>query len=152
MRHFPLNIDLEDKKVVVIGGGKVAYRKIAKMLQAGAQITVVSPTLSAPLYDLYEKRTIQWIKDMCREKYIQSAFLIVSASGSKEAQEIIKHAVHPFQLVNGADNPAIGNVFFPAMFTEGDVTVAISTGGKSPTRAKKLKNLLKELFKKVKDN
>ncbi|MFC5629377.1 bifunctional precorrin-2 dehydrogenase/sirohydrochlorin ferrochelatase [Aliibacillus thermotolerans] len=152
MHHFPLYMDIRERKVVVVGGGKVAYRKVNKLLATGAHITVVSPSLCAPLFELYSNHFIQWIQAKCQENHLRDAFLIISASGSKEAQEMIKNTTQKFQLVNGADNPSIGNVIFPAVFEEGDVSVAISTGGSSPTRAKKLKNLLKELFKKVKDN
>ncbi|WP_240374518.1 precorrin-2 dehydrogenase/sirohydrochlorin ferrochelatase family protein [Bacillus piscicola] len=143
MYNFPLFMDLNNKETVVIGGGKIASRKVQKLLAAAADVTVVSPSLHPDLLVLYKEKRIAWIEDCCRPAYLQPAFLIVSASGDAEAQAIIKRTAHAHQLVNGADNPEIGNVAFPAELIEEDCHIAISTNGKNPGRAKALKKQLK---------
>ncbi|SFM03846.1 precorrin-2 dehydrogenase/sirohydrochlorin ferrochelatase family protein [Salibacterium qingdaonense] len=144
MFNFPLFLDMAGKPVVVIGGGTIASRKINKLLEAGANIVVVAPGVNAPVRDLYEKGEIHWVKDECRPDYLSSAFLIVSASGDPEARRIIHESVHPHQLVNGADEPQLGNAAFPASFEEEGYHIAVSTEGQSPAAAKSLKQKLRD--------
>ncbi|RSL31652.1 bifunctional precorrin-2 dehydrogenase/sirohydrochlorin ferrochelatase [Salibacterium salarium] len=146
MFDFPLFLDMTGKPAVVVGGGKVAARKTKKLLGAGADITVVAPTIHDDLTYLYDQGDIDWIKDICREDYVTSAFIIISASGDGEAQRIIRESMHPFQLVNGADNPELGNTVFPAAFQDEEFHVAVSTNGASPTAAKSVKRKLQKWF------
>ncbi|WP_170031438.1 precorrin-2 dehydrogenase/sirohydrochlorin ferrochelatase family protein [Alteribacillus bidgolensis] len=146
MFNFPVFINLENKDVVVIGGGSVANRKVKKLLSASAKVTVVAPELHSELEPLYTNGKIHWLKESCKPKHLTSAFMVISASGNKEAQHIINSTVAPHQLVNGADNPSIGNIAFPASFEEEDYHIAISTKGKNPSAAKKLKQQLQKWF------
>ncbi|MGY4690580.1 precorrin-2 dehydrogenase/sirohydrochlorin ferrochelatase family protein [Salibacterium sp. K-3] len=142
MFNFPLFLDLTGKPVVVIGGGTIASRKISKLLEAGANIVVVAPDINDSVQHLYETGEIHWVKDECRADYLSSAFLIISASGDPGARRIIKDSVHPLQLVNGADEPDLGNAAFPASFEEQGYHIAVSTEGRSPTAAKAFKQKL----------
>ncbi|MFZ4453359.1 precorrin-2 dehydrogenase/sirohydrochlorin ferrochelatase family protein [Salibacterium aidingense] len=150
MFNFPLFLDLKDKPVVVIGGGKVACRKIKKLVLAYADIVVVAPKIHEDLKYLYDNGEIHWIKDVCRSDYLSTAFLIVSASGDQSAQHIIRDSVHPQQLVNGADDPDLGNVAFPAAFEEDQYHIAVSTKGHSPGAAKRMKQQLQDWIKRNK--
>lgn len=146
MFNFPVFINLENKDVVVIGGGSVANRKVKKLLSASAKITVVAPELHSELESLYNNGKIHWLSESCKPEHVTSAFMIISASGNKEAQHIINSKVAPHQLVNGADNPSIGNIAFPASFEEEGYHIAISTKGKNPSAAKKLKKQFQKWF------
>ncbi|MFD2627048.1 precorrin-2 dehydrogenase/sirohydrochlorin ferrochelatase family protein [Salibacterium salarium] len=150
MFNFPLFIHMEGKSAVVVGGGKIACRKVNKLLDAGAKITVIAPELHDDLMCHYLKENIHWIKDVCKADYLTSAFIIISASGNKEAQDIIRQSSSPYQLVNGADNQKLGNVAFPASFQEDMFHVAVSTNGASPAKAKSIKQKLKKWFKEKK--
>ncbi|MFB4165566.1 bifunctional precorrin-2 dehydrogenase/sirohydrochlorin ferrochelatase [Alteribacillus sp. JSM 102045] len=144
MFNFPVFIDLESQDVVVVGGGNVANRKVKKLLSASANVTVVAPELHSELKGFYANRKIHWIEEHCKPEHLKSAFMIISASGNEEAQHIINSTVTSHQLVNGADNPSIGNISFPASFEEDDYHIAISTKGKNPSAAKKLKHRLQK--------
>ncbi|MFB5663331.1 bifunctional precorrin-2 dehydrogenase/sirohydrochlorin ferrochelatase [Alteribacillus sp. HJP-4] len=139
MFDFPVYMTIEKKKAVIIGGGTIALRKAEKLLSAQAEVIVVAPDLHQDLFSLYEKESIVWIKDICRREYFEDAFIIVSASGDKQAQAVIEAAARENQLVNGADNPSIGNIAFPATIESREVHIAVSTNGRNPALAKKLK-------------
>ncbi|SFE51284.1 precorrin-2 dehydrogenase/sirohydrochlorin ferrochelatase family protein [Alteribacillus iranensis] len=147
MFNFPLFLDVTDKKVVIAGGGNVALRKARKLTAAAANVIVVAPHIVSPLYEMYKEGTIDWMEGKLDPEHIRDAFLTVSASGSSEAQHIISQTVRPDQLVNGADQPAIGNVAFPASVEEEEIHIAISTKGKDPSRAKVLREELEEWLK-----
>ncbi|SDH42064.1 precorrin-2 dehydrogenase / sirohydrochlorin ferrochelatase [Alteribacillus persepolensis] len=142
MFNFPVFLTLENKDAVVIGGGKIAARKIHKLHAAAANITVIAPDLHADLKEMVQSGEIIWINDTCKPEHIASAFMIVSASGNKQAQEIIQQSAASHQLINGADNPSIGNVALPASIENDDYHIAVSTRGKSPAKAKQLKHRL----------
>lgn len=142
MFNFPLFLDIKGKRVVVVGGGNVALRKIEKLLAYSADVTIVSPELHPFLWKEWERGAVQWVRDRLRAEHLSDAFLIISASGSEEAQDIIKNSSRADQLINGADNPQIGNVAFPAIVQEKGIHLAISSGGKDPALVKELRKEL----------
>ncbi|MFC5713213.1 bifunctional precorrin-2 dehydrogenase/sirohydrochlorin ferrochelatase [Thalassorhabdus alkalitolerans] len=148
MRLLPLSLDISQKTVVVVGGGPIAARKTEKVLSAGGIVTVVAPQITEKLEHLSNEGKIKWVKDVCRPAYLVHAFMIISASGSKEAQSIIQRSAQPGQLINGADNPAIGNVAFTATIEHEDCMISISTLGKDPSLAKRMKHKLQKMLNK----
>lgn len=142
MYDFPVFLSLTEMPVVIIGGGKIAFRKAVKIEESGADITVVAPEFHIDFDQWMQEKNIKKIKDKARPEYIEGAFLIISASGSTEAKEMIKTYHRPNQLINGADDKTFGNTAFPAVIKEKEFQIAVSTGGRSPRLAKAIKNYL----------
>ncbi|MED0873421.1 NAD(P)-binding protein [Bacillus mobilis] len=137
---YPLTVRVEKKRVVVIGGGKVAGFKIIPLLKQGADIIVISPELDANLVKLVEEKQIRWYQREYEKSDIQGAFLVVAASGDAVLNEQIAEDSAENQLVNVITNPESGNVHFPAAIHRGLLNVAVSTGGASPKLAKKIRD------------
>ncbi|KAA0766898.1 NAD(P)-binding protein [Bacillus sp. SH5-2] len=137
---YPLTVRVDKKRVVVIGGGKVAGFKIIPLLKQGADIVVVSPELDANLVKLVEEKKIRWYQREYEKSDIKDAFLVVAASSDSILNEQVAEDSAENQLVNVITNPESGNVHFPAAIHRGLLNIAVSTGGASPKLAKKIRD------------
>ncbi|PEC18039.1 NAD(P)-binding protein [Bacillus thuringiensis] len=137
---YPLTVRVNEKRVVVIGGGKVAGFKIIPLLKQGADIVVISPELDANLVKLVEEKKIRWYQREYEKSDIKSAFLVVAASSESILNEQVAEDAAENQLVNVITNPESGNVHFPAAIHRGLLNIAVSTGGASPKLAKKIRD------------
>ena len=131
---------VDKKRVVVIGGGKVAGFKIIPLLKQGADIVVVSTELDANLVKLVEEKQIRWYQREYEKSDIKDAFLVVAATSNSVLNEQIAEDAAVNQLVNVITNPESGNVHFPAAIHRGLLNVAVSLGGASPKLAKKIRD------------
>ncbi|PGZ47942.1 NAD(P)-binding protein [Bacillus cereus] len=137
---YSLTVRVNEKRVVVIGGGKVAGFKIIPLLKQGADIVVISPELDANLVKLVEEKKIRWYQREYEKSDIKSAFLVVAASSDSILNEQVAEDAAENQLVNVITNPESGNVHFPAAIHRGLLNIAVSTGGASPKLAKKIRD------------
>ncbi|ALC53909.1 MULTISPECIES: NAD(P)-binding protein [Bacillus] len=137
---YPLTVRVNEKRVVVIGGGKVAGFKIIPLLKQGADIVVISPELDANLVKLVEEKKIRWYQREYEKSDIKNAFLVVAASSDSILNEQVAEDAAENQLVNVITNPESGNVHFPAAIHHGLLNIAVSTGGASPKLAKKIRD------------
>ncbi|PEF07513.1 precorrin-2 dehydrogenase [Bacillus thuringiensis] len=137
---YPLTVRVNEKRVVVIGGGKVAGFKIIPLLKQGADIVVISPELDANLVKLVEEKKIRWYQREYEKSDIKNAFLVVAASNDSILNEQVAEDAAENQLVNVITNPESGNVHFPAAIHRGLLNIAVSTGGASPKLAKKIRD------------
>ncbi|MDA1565634.1 NAD(P)-binding protein [Bacillus cereus] len=137
---YPLTVRVNEKRVVVIGGGKVAGFKIIPLLKQGADIVVISPELDANLVKLVEEKKIHWYQREYEKSDIKNAFLVVAASSDSILNEQVAEDAAENQLVNVITNPESGNVHFPAAIHHGLLNIAVSTGGASPKLAKKIRD------------
>ncbi|TPV46338.1 NAD(P)-binding protein [Bacillus dicomae] len=137
---YPLTVRVEKKRVVVIGGGKVAGFKIIPLVKQGADTVVISPDLDANLVKLVEEKKIRWYQREYEKSDIKDAFLVVAASSDAVLNEQVAEDSAENQLVNVITNPESGNVHFPAAIHRGLLNVAVSTGGASPKLAKKIRD------------
>jgi precorrin-2 dehydrogenase/sirohydrochlorin ferrochelatase len=135
---LPLMIDVKNKPIVVIGGGKIACRRISVLLKQGAHIKVVSPSVHADIKELSEAKQLKWVQKKVDKEDLAGAFLIVAATDHKDVNEWAAMAANQNQLVNIAGQAELGNVQMPSFHQKGRLTVAVSTDGASPTLAKDL--------------
>lgn len=147
MRYYPVFLDLQARPCLVVGGGEVAERKIHSLLQAGGQVTVISPTLTPQLQSWEEENRI-----VVRLRSYQTGdlhgFTLVFAATDDEAlqQRIAAEAKEVGVLLNVVDRPALCSFIVPAMVSRGDLTVAISTSGASPALARHIRETLERQF------
>jgi len=145
--YYPIFLDLKGRKCVVVGGGSVAERKIGILLEHQASVTVISPTLSQGLQHLAEQGAIQTIIRNYQAGDLEEAFLVIAATDDTCINTAIADQRGKQRaLVNVVDNPEISDFIVPALVRRGDITIAISTAGKSPALARKIRAELEKNF------
>lgn len=142
--YYPAFINLSGKKCVVVGGGKVAERKVLSLLRSGANVAVISPAITNILKKYKEKGKIKHIERDYKNGDIKDAFLVIAAT-SDEATNISVSRDAPF-LVNVVDRPDLANFIVPSVVSRGPMTIAISTSGASPAMAKEVRKELEILY------
>jgi len=145
-RNYPIMLQLAEKKVVVIGGGRVAERKVRGLLGTGAHIAVISPEATGEIQTLALEGKIVWEKKFFSAEDLQGAALIFAATDNKDINRLVKSSAEKHQLVTIADDPDRSDFHLPAHVQRGRLSIAVSTGGASPTLAKNLKAQLDQQF------
>jgi precorrin-2 dehydrogenase/sirohydrochlorin ferrochelatase len=143
---YPVILRLDGKKVVVVGGGKVAERKVAGLLGTGAEVFVVSPEATEEIQRLCRNGKIIWKEKSFAHSDIADASLIFAATNNREINQLIGKSAGAHQLVTIADDPEGSNFHVPAHVQRGSLSIAISTGGASPTLAGKIREQLEQQF------
>ena len=144
---YPVCLEISDKLCVVVGGGSVAERKILGLLKAGAQVRVISPQLTRTLAGLADEGRIEWLERGYAQGDLAGALLIFAATDSRKVQEaVFKEAGQGGQLVNVIDAPAHCSFHVPAVVRRGDLTLAVSTSGKSPAVAAMVRKQLAQSY------
>ena len=144
--NYPIMLQLDGIKVVVIGGGRVAERKVRGLLGTGAQVVVISPEATGEIQTLFLDGKIVWEKKFFSAEDLRGAALIFAATDDKDINQSVKSLAEKQQLVTVADDPDISDFHLPAHVQRGRLSIAVSTGGASPTLAKKLRAELEQLF------
>ncbi len=143
MRYYPLFLDLTARRVVVVGGGAVAERKIRQLLACRARVLAISPTLTPRLRAWVRAGRVRWQPRRYRRGDLGQAWFVVAASNEPEANGRVAHdAERRGVLVNVVDDPARSSAIAPAWFRRGALIVAFSTGGQSPALAQRLRRRL----------
>jgi len=141
--HVPLYIQLRDQACVVIGGGKIAEGKVEGLLAAEAKVTVISPDLTQRLQELVEQEQIAYLARVYRSGDLTGAFMVICATDQVDInQQVWREANSNHQLVNVVDDTPRCNFIAPSILRKGDLTIAISTSGKAPALAVRLKERL----------
>ncbi len=137
MKYYPAFLNLNDKKAVVIGGGKVAERKVRSLIKAGALVKVISPEITNGIRTLKENGRLKHIKRNYRNGDIKDVFIVIACTSSDETNKKIAESAGC--LVNVIDAPAEGNFIVPSVVKQGRLTIAISTDGSSPAVSKMIR-------------
>jgi len=144
---YPILVELQRKKALVVGGGKVAQRKIETLLECGAFVQVVARELTAELEELRSWRKIEFLGGEFSEAYLEGAFLVFAATDDALLNRRVSQAAQQRGLlVNAVDQPADCNFIVPSVLTRGDLLIAVSTSGKSPAFARKVRVELERHF------
>jgi len=147
MSFYPICLDLEGRPCVVVGGGKVAERKVLGLLSCSAPVTVISPEMTEELLRRHAEGRIQWLDREYKHGDLGKAFLVIAATDNEETQkQVYEEAVKGNLLLNIADVPRRCNFILPATVRRGDLTISISTSGKSPALARKLRMELEKRY------
>jgi precorrin-2 dehydrogenase/sirohydrochlorin ferrochelatase len=140
---YPIFLDLSGRRCVVVGGGGVADRKARKLLQARAEVVVISPEVGAEL----ESVAVEIHRRPYREGDLEGAYLAFAATNVREVNgAVAREAKERGIPVNVADSPSEGDFALPSTLRRGRLQVAVSTGGASPTLARRIRGELEEAF------
>lgn len=143
---YPIMLRLNGKKIVVVGGGNVAERKVKGLLETGADITVISPEATAELQKLACEGRIFWQQKLYAEEDVQGSVMVFAATNDRGLNQLVKDSAEPHQLVTIADDPDGSDFHIPAHLQRGRLSIAVSTGGASPTLARKISKQLEQQF------
>lgn len=145
--YLPVMLDLRGQKVVVIGGGAVAERRVLALLDAEAAVVVVSPSLSAALTALAETGGLNWLNRSYAPGDLRGAFLVYAASSNDAVNEEVAAEARSLGLpVNVASRAEAGNFITPGVLRRGRLTVAVSTSGAGPSAAARITEQLSEVL------
>ena len=140
---YPIALDLRGRRCLVVGGGKVALRKVERLLECGAEVTLVAPEAEAGLCGLAGGTRLLWRKKPYQASDLEGAFLVVGATDDEQTNRVISQEARARGvLVNIVDRPELCDFHVPAVVRRGRVAIAISTGGASPALAKRLREKL----------
>ena len=143
MPLLPVSLNLKGRCCVVIGGGRVAVRKIATLLEAGAKVRLIAPQIEPRLKQLAQASRIEWKPRQWKKCDLDRAWLVIAATGDREVNRKIKTEASRKKIwVNAVDDPENCTVIFPAHFSRGGIQIAVSTSGQSPALARKIKEEL----------
>ena len=144
LAYFPFFIDIENKKILIVGGGNVALRKAEKLVQFGADIVIVAPEICAELEQL---DGVKLMRRRFEDNDICTAFAVIAATDDRQLNARIYALCNDLGiLVNTVDDPENCGFYFPALVRRNNVTVGISTGGTSPIFARYLREKTEEMI------
>lgn len=147
--YYPIFLDLRNRLCLVIGGGKVAERKVMTLIKFNAKVKVIAPSITKRLISLEEKGKIEILKRDYKKGDLNGAFIVFAATDKKEInREIKKDAAELGILTNVVDDPDFCDFIVPSIVKKGHITIGISTSGMLPLFAKTLKEKIEELLTK----
>ena len=145
--YFPIVLDLKRRRILVVGGGKVAARKIGKLLEAQAKVTIVAPQLVPVLMELVQQEKVNWIEGRYKTGHLLNYDLVIAATDDQALNlQIVQETKARNILVNSVDGASNSDFLFPALIRRGDLLIAVSTSGKRPALARKIRQELEFIF------
>src|ERR1019366_9965092 len=147
MAYLPIFLDVTGSRCLVIGGGEIAARKVASLLEAGADVVVVSPSLVEALAELARHGRIQHMKRKYAPGDMAGAALVYAATDDANLHQRLHADARERGIpINVADVPALCTFITPAVLTRGSLKIAVSTDGASPAMTKRIIKRLERLF------
>jgi uroporphyrin-III C-methyltransferase/precorrin-2 dehydrogenase/sirohydrochlorin ferrochelatase len=147
MDYLPLFMQLRSQPVVVVGGGRIAIRKVDLLRRSGAQITVVSPELREELHKLASQGELLHIAARFAEAHVEGATLVIAATNDQDVNAAVSAAAQGRRIpVNVVDNPSLSTFIFPAIVDRSPIIVGVSSGGESPVLARRIREQIEALL------
>ena len=147
MKYYPVHLDINNRNCLVVGGGGVGTRKVKTLLDCGARVMVISLTVSQQLQDLATSGKIKLEERSYQSEDLNDMFLVIGATDDEKLnKQISSDADRLNTLCNIADRPEVCNFILPSIVHRDDLVITISTSGKSPALAKKLRKALENQF------
>jgi len=145
--YFPLLLNIKNYPCLVVGGGKVAFRKVTSLRDFQAGVTVLAPKICEPLLELKRKRQIKVIQKVYSKEHLQNFKVVFCATDNPKINKMIrKDCTEKNILLNVADMPELCDFILPAILKRGDLTISVSSQGIAPFYVKEIKNKLDHIF------
>ncbi len=139
--YYPVVLDVEGRRCVVVGGGEVAAQKVGSLVACGAEVVVIAPRVTDRLRAWAEEGRVRWEARPYRRGDLAGAWLVVAATDDRAAnREVWEEAQEVGVWVNAVDDPEHCSFLAPAVYRQGDLVVAVSTSGKAPALAVRLRD------------
>lgn len=145
--YYPVLLKLSDRKCLVIGGGRVAERKICSLLEAGASISVIAPSITDHLTDLWRHDKITYINREYEKGDMKGAFLVISATNSSPVNKSVYEETRELGIMADiVDEPSLCDFIVPSCIRRGPLVITVSTSGNSPALSKKIRKDLGKIY------
>ncbi len=145
--YYPAFLDLRGRRCLVVGGGAVAERKVMGLLDVGARVRAVSPTLTPALDALAAAGLVEYHARRFRRHDARGRAVVVAATGDATVDDTVAAAARRARaLVNVVDRPAACDFILPSVLRRGELQIAVSTGGQSPALAREIRRRLEAEF------
>ncbi|MBH5317177.1 bifunctional precorrin-2 dehydrogenase/sirohydrochlorin ferrochelatase [Paenibacillus sp. GSMTC-2017] len=146
--YYPIVLQLKGRQCLIVGGGKVAERKLSGLLDAGAdRITVISPEATDFIREMAELQRIQWLVRQVEIHDLKQVWLVIAATNNRETNDIIvKEADRLGILSSNADSGAKGSFITPSVMRSGELMIAVTSSGVSPSLSKLIKRELEDRY------
>jgi len=144
---FPLFLKLEGRRCVVVGAGRIATQKLKSLIDCAADVNVIAPEASHEIQELARSRNLTWIQAEFKVEHLVGSTLVIAATGSPAVNEqVFRAAQERGVLCNSVDEPERCDFYYPAVVRRGALQIAISTAGKSPALARRIRQELEAQF------
>ena len=144
-RFFPMFVDLSDKKIVVVGGGNIATRRIKTLLQFTRNITAVAPKTTMELHELGKAGFVNLINRPVKRSDFAMAFMVIAATNDwKLNDEIYRVCKEEGIYVNVADDKSKCDFYFPGIYMQDEVVVGITASGLNHKKARRVRVAIQE--------
>lgn len=144
---FPAFLKLKGRRCVVVGAGRIAEQKLDALLAAGAAVRVIAPSASERIRELCARGQIELTQREFRAGDLHGAFLAIAATGDAQVNyRVFRDADQGGVLCNAVDEPDRCHFYYPAVVRRGDLQIAISTAGRSPALAQRIRSELEKQF------
>lgn len=145
--YYPVMMDLNGRDCVVVGGGEVAARKVEMLISCGAKVTVVAPDLEKSLRELAASHKVKHVEAAYQNGHLDGACLVIASTDDTAVNRAVyEDAAAAGIPVNVVDVPELCSFIVPAVVERGDLIIAVSTSGKSPATAKRIRKELQKQF------
>ena len=142
MKLYPINLDVAGKSCVIVGGGKVALRKIRGLLEVGARVKVIAPEICAEVEELFRRGEIFWTRENFSPELLSDELILIAATNSLEINRQACEAAQARKILVNVVNDTGGNFNVPSRIRLGDFLLTISTGANSPAFSKFVRQML----------
>jgi precorrin-2 dehydrogenase/sirohydrochlorin ferrochelatase len=147
MSLFPMFVKLEGRSCLVVGAGTIAEGKIRSLLESGAIVCVISPRATPRVHEWAATCAIKWLRRRFERDDLDGKFLVIAATSSAKVNaRVFEEARRRKVLCNSVDDPPHCDFFYAAVVRRGDLQIAISTNGKSPALAQRLRKRFERQF------
>jgi precorrin-2 dehydrogenase/sirohydrochlorin ferrochelatase len=147
MSLFPMFVKLEGRSCLVVGAGTIGEGKVSSLLEAGAIVSVVSPRATRGVHEWSASGAIKWLRRKFKQQDLDAKFLVIAATSSSKVNAVVfEEARRRNVLCNSVDDPPHCDFFYAAVVRRGDSQIAISTNGKSPALARRLRKRFERQF------
>lgn len=147
---YPVVLLLHDKRAVVIGGGSVAERKVKGLLACDADVTVISPEITADIQTIVDESRCAWRAKSYEASDLEDADIVFAATDDEDVNvRVYRDATNVRLMVNVADRPELCSFYLPSVLRRGNLSIAVSTQGSSPLLARKIRKDLETQFDSV---
>ncbi len=144
---YPIQLLVENRLCVVIGGGEIAFRKAGALLQAGGRLKIIAPDVCDKMAELIENKALSWAQKNYDEGDIEGAFVVVAATDDEKINRMAsENARRQGILINVVDRPELCSFYVPSIVRRGDLTLTVATGGAGPALSMKLRKQLEKQF------
>lgn len=147
MAYYPVMLNIKNKKCLVVGGGKVALRKILSLVEGEALVTAISPSFDEGIIELAAKGKVELIKREYQQGDVRGFFVVIAATNDEKVNKLVASDGEKYNvLVNVVDDKDLSSFIVPAIVKRGDLIISISTSGKSPLLSRMIKEKLESIF------